>query len=275
MFRFFFLLSFVMFVFINKAISQEDSNVSGADNLVEVEAYTETAGTVSVENQTDLLAPYRSRRSKHGITFSFGTEKFYPKNYLSFLDNATIDQILKSQPINLFAVDIGYKYNFNLGSLTFNYNYASGSGTGSFKNESRNIDFQRQTLSAGYYADSLFSEPWVVPYGSVGLSQFHISEEEYNSTGTLADDSAITDPILNYKVGVLFQLNWIESGIDSNTHVDGLRSSGLENTYLDLYFSWYQPTKETFDIKNPVGTADLDPDLRAEAQLGLGLKLEF
>ncbi len=258
----------------NESFSQEKEESTGP---VEVEQYSDSnaAGDITYEKQKDLLAPYKYRRDKHGIIFSVGTEKYYPKNFLSLLDNVSIDKILKDEPINLFAIDIGYKYNFSLGSLALAYTFASGSGTGSFNNETRSIAFQRQTVSAGYYADNIFNEPWVVPYGTVGLSQFSLSEERYNATATLADDSAVTDPILSFKAGLLFQLNWIEAGIDSNTHAEGLRSSGLENTFLDVHFSWYQHIKDTFDINNPVQTADLDPDLNAEAQLGIGLKLEF
>lgn len=265
-----------MFIFLSAgaSMSQETANPAGS---VEVEVYDDSVPSVdvSLEKKQDFLAPYKQRRNKHGVLFSVGTEKYYPKNFLSLLDNTSIEKILKNEPINLFTIDIGYKYNFVLGSLAFSYTYASGSGTGSFNNETRSISFQRQSLLAGYYADNIFSEPWVVPYASGGLSQFTLDEEEYNPTGTLADDSAVTDPILNFKVGLLFQLNWIEAGIDSNTHVDGLRSSGLENTYLDIHVSWFDHLTDTFDITNPIQTAENDPDLKAEAQLGLGLKLEF
>ena len=264
----------VIFFAAEKSISQETLESTGP---VEVEQYTdnETTGDITLEKQKDLSAPYKDRRGKHGVVFTVGTEKYYPKDFLSVLDNVSINQILKEEAINLFTIDIGYKYNFSLGALAFTYAYASGSGTGSFNNETRSIAFQRQTVSAGYYADNIFSEPWVVPYGAAGLSQFSLDEEEYNATGTLADDSAVTEPILSLKAGLLFQLNWIESGIDSSTHVDGLRSSGLENTYLDVHVSWYQHLKETFDVNNPIQTANYDPDLNAEAQLGIGLKLEF
>ena len=255
-------------------MSQENAESAG---LVEVEQYNdiEMTGDITLEKQKDLQAPYKVRRDKHGVIFSVGTEKYYPKNFLSVLDNVSIKQILKDEPINLFAIDIGYKYNFSLGSVAVTYAYASGSGTGSFNNETRSIAFQKQTISTGYYADNIFSEPWVVPYGTIGLSQFSLNEEEYNATGTLADDSAVSDPILSYKLGFLFQLNWIEAGIDSNTHADGLRSSGLENTFLDVHLSWYENIKETFDVNNPIQTANFDPDLKSEAQLGIGLKLEF
>ena len=260
--------------FASASMSQESADPTGN---VEIEVYqdSQAPGDVFIENQADFSAPYKQRRSKHGVLFSVGTEKYYPKNFVSVLDNTGIEKILKNQPINLFTIDIGYKYNFGLGSLAFSYAYASGSGTGGFNNESRDISFQRQSLLAGYYADNIFNEPWVVPYGSAGISQFTLDEEEYNPTGTLADDSVVTDPILNLKAGLLFQLNWIESGIDSNTHVDGLRSSGLENTFLDIHISWFEHLTETFDINNPVETAENDPDLSAEAQLGVGLKLEF
>ena len=80
---------------------------------------------------------------------------------------------------------------------------------------------------------------------------------------------------LNGLLRLLFQLNWIESGIDSTTHSEGLRSSGLENTFLDVHLSWFDPTQDLYDPRNAIATKDSDPNLNAEAQLGIGLRLEF
>ncbi len=245
------------------------------DGLVEVEQLDTGSGEVSFERVVDLNAPYRQRRGKHGVLFGVGAEKFYPKEMLSLLDDVSIDDILDKKPIDLLSIELGYKYNFTLGAVTLAYGYATGSAVGSFNNASRKIGFKRQNVTAGYYADTIFNEPWVVPYAVAGITQFIMEEEESTAATIVAEDSIRTGFSLNYKAGFMFQLNWIESGIDSTTHSDGLRSSGLENTYLDVFVSWYDPTQDLYDPNNALATKDSDPNLNAEAQLGLGLKLEF
>ena len=231
---------------------------------------------VAVESNVIYSTPYKQRRSTHGILFGVSSEKFYPKEMLSLLDDASIDQILDKKPIDLLNISLGYKYNFNLGALSLVYSFSEGSGSGRFNNAQRKIHFQKQNISVGYYADNVLSEPWVVPYGQAGLNQFSMTEEESNAAGEqLFEDSQTTDFSLMYSVGLLFQLNWIEGGIDANTHADGLRSSGLENTFLDIYFSWHQPAQKLYDPNNRAATLEDDPNLSAEAQLGVGLKLEF
>ena len=253
-------------------IAQSNENSAG---LVEIEEYTTAADEVIYVKAVDSSAPYKQRRGKHGAIFGVASEKFYPSDMLSLLDDASIDAILAKQPINLLAVELGYKYNFPLGSVAVAYSFATGSATGSLNNASRKIDFKRQNVSASYFADMLLNEPWVVPYGSAGVSQFILQEEEFTAAAAVADDSITTGFSLNYRVGLLFQLNWIESGIDSTTHSEGLRSSGLENTFLDISLSWYEPTQNLYDPRNAAATKDSDPNLHAEAQLGIGLKLEF
>ncbi len=254
------------------AMAQSDSENTG---LVEIEEYDTPVDELTYVKAVDLSAPYKQRRGKHGAIFGVAAEKFYPAEMLSLLDDASIDQILDKQPISLLAVELGYKYNFPLGSFAISYGFATGFATGSLNNASRKIDFKRQNISASYFADMFFNEPWVVPYGSAGITQFILEEEEFTAAATVAEDSITTGFSLNYKVGLLFQLNWIESGIDSTTHTEGLRSSGLENTFLDVHLSWYDPTQDLYDPRNAIATKDSDPNLNAEAQLGIGLKLEF
>ncbi|OFZ28474.1 MAG: hypothetical protein A2622_05090 [Bdellovibrionales bacterium RIFCSPHIGHO2_01_FULL_40_29] len=256
-------------------IIESEQNVEVATpGYVEYEE-PETLGDVYVESSVDSFAPYKERRGRHGVIFGIGMEKYYPQEFYSLLDDAFVDDFLDGQAIDMFRVELGYKLNFALGALTLTYSYATGSTTGSLAGSSRHVSFQRHVGAAGYYLDNILKEPWVVPYGQVGIHQISLDEEQYTAAETIAEDSVTTGFALNYKAGILIQLNWIESAIDPTTHAEGLRSSGLENTYLDISLSWYDPSQELYDPNSPIETADLDPDLRAEAQLGVGLKLEF
>ena len=109
-----------------------------------------------------------------------------------------------------------------------------------------------------------------MPYGQVGIHQFQISEDDLLKD---YDTAATTGLAINYKLGLLFQLNWIENSIDPSTQIDGLRSSGLENTFLDIYLTAHLPSSNVYDPKNAASKGD--PDLASDMELGAGLKMEF
>lgn len=227
-------------------------------------------GEVAVERGEDYNLPYKKRRSHHGVLFSVGMEKLDPTEYISLLDDTPIKDMLGDSVVTLLGAELGYKYNFSLGSVYILGGFSAGKLSSDSTGTTRELDLQKLSLSAGYSADAMFDEPWIVPYGQVGIHQFSVSETKADTS-----DSATTQISLNYRFGLLFQLNWIEKSIDPSTHEEGLRSSGLENTFLDVYASWYEPSSDLFDPANAAGTASGDPDLRSEATLGVALKMEF
>jgi hypothetical protein len=227
-------------------------------------------GEVAVERSEDYTLPYRERRGKTGVLFSLNSEKVAISEFFSLLDDTHIDTAYGGNELSLLGLELGYEYNFSLGSVYLIGAYGSGKKSNTESGNSRTLELTKKSLSVGYAANVLFSEPWIVPYGQVGVHQFSVSEQK-----NALSDSSSTDMALNYRFGLLFQLNWIEKSIDSSTHSEGLRSSGLENTFLDLYFTWYQPSANLFDPADPTGTASADPDLRSEGALGLALKMEF
>ncbi|MFZ3230124.1 MAG: hypothetical protein WA160_07960 [Pseudobdellovibrio sp.] len=229
---------------------------------------TMASGDVAIEQTEDYTLTYKQRRSHHGLLFSISAERVAPVEYLSLFDDAEINNMLGSDLINLTGIELGYKYNFMLGSAYLIGSYGRGGLTSSGETF-RELDLNKLSLSVGYAADAIFNEPWVVPYGQAGVHQFEIVEKMSG-----ADEKGITtEPSLNYRLGLLFQLNWIEKSIDPATQDEGLRSSGLENTYLDVYLSWYEPSSNLYDPANP--SAGGDPDMRSEGLLGVGFKMEF
>lgn len=241
--------------------------------LVKAQPYETGAGSsgahgqVLVEQPEDFTQSYKQRRGRHGALFSVGVEKFYPAQYYSQFLDAGIGDIIGDTRINLVSVELGYKYNFSLGSIAILGNYAQGGTNGHVSNAERNLSFVRQGLSANYAMDALFEEPYVVPYIQGGAHQFLVTE-----SSTTGDKSGSAGLAFNYRLGVLFQLDWIDSALDPSGKADR-SSSSLENTYIDVYYAEYLASSNAMDPANP--TANAEPNLASSGELGFGLKLEF
>ncbi len=237
------------------------------------------SGDVVLEMQNDFQKSYKERRGRHGILFSLNYEKFYPTDYYSQYHDMKIEKFLGTDSIDLVGGELGYKFNFQLGSVALLGNYAQGSKKGlveSTTNE-RELSISRYGASLNLALDNFMQEPWVVPYGQVGIHQFQVLEDDaskFNADGTPDSRSKTTQFALNYRLGLLFQLNWIEKSIDPSTQIDGLRSSGLQNTFIDVYMISHLASSETYSPEDPDKTEG-DPDLASELELGVGLKLEF
>lgn len=225
-------------------------------------------GEVILETRPDISQSYKNRRGKHGVLFGVALEKFYPVDYRSVLEDAYIEDIIGSDKIDLVGIELGYKYNFSLGSLGFLLGYSQGSIEGAVSNVPRTLTVARTGLSANYAADAFFEEPWVVPYLQVGVHQFNVSES--NDTQSASGSASMA---FNYRFGLLFQLDWIENSFDKGAKADRLNSSGLENTFLEVYYAEHQASSNAIDPSNPSNEGE--PNMYSSGEIGLGLKLEF
>ena len=270
--RFKYLCLLVALVLQNPAlVFAEDAELSFSEDPVFIEQQQEatfseeTPDNVSVEQIEDFNSPYLKRRADNGVLFSLNFETFDATEYYSINNDTYIKDFIGDTTVSLMGLELGYKRNFQLGSVYMTGSYMLGTASRS----DNSLKLTKQGLALGYSADALFNEPYIVPYAQAGIHQFLISETEGDLSNTAA--TAIN---LNYRFGLMFQLNWIEKSIDPSTHKEGLRASGLENTFLDIYFSWYEPSQEIYDPADP-STAEADPDLRSEGALGIALKMEF
>lgn len=226
-------------------------------------------GEIVVEKPIDLAQNYRDRRNRYGILFSVNYEKFSPSDYLSIIQNKTFNEVSAGGSIPVMGVEFGIKFNFSLGSATALLGYARGTFTDDAKNVDQ-ISAKITKADINFTLDNLMSEPWVAPYAQIGLHQIDWTESSRDGVGVLKEESFITDWKLNYKAGLLFQLNWLENSIDPNTHNNGLTSSGLQNTYLDIFYVSYAEPNEVATVGGQSGEANL-----ASSNFGVGLKLEF
>ena len=168
------------------------------------------SGAVLLEKQENFSGSYKQRRSRHGLLFSVNFEKFYPTDYFSQYRDVYIEDIIDTDKIDLVGGEIGYKFNFKLGSLGLLANYASGSIIGAVGTTTlieRTLTFSRLGAAANLALDNFFEEPWIVPYGQVGLHQFQVEEDVAGATEAKSVTTSIAP---NYKFGLMFQLDWIE-----------------------------------------------------------------
>lgn len=210
---------------------------------------------VEVLHSEDIHDSYRERRTANGLLVSLNAENFFPKNYLSTLDNAIYTDLYGKNAILIVGIELAYKYNFSLGSMTLGAGYGAGTIDSSASGDARTLEVTRPFGSVAYIMDALFNEPYVVPYAELKIWQIGVSET--SSTDTY---SANTGVGFTYSIGALFQLN----ALDSNTARGAIHEYGLENTYIDFYMAKYTQTQSAQD-------ADTETDFN----YGAGLRLEF
>jgi hypothetical protein len=221
-------------------------------------------GKIEVVYPADRLVPYRERRSNWGFTFGIQNEEMYPGSFKSQYDEFDYESMFGSSPIYLTQGQIGIKYNFSLGSIgasavlgagsvydtRIRYQYA---GTPDIDSE---LQLTKMGAAFTYTMDALFGEPYVAPYIEAQVFQLQWQE----SSKGLESKKGTTNFATALTVGALFQLNWL----DEASAFEAQKSSGLENTYLDLFFTQYQAS-----------TGSGDPNFETDFNFGAGLRFEF
>jgi len=220
----------------------------------EAPAYTSTpssptgtgSGVITVERMKDPTLPYKQRRNQWGVVFAANYEQFTPENYYSLILNNNYAGITGDKSIPLVGAEFGVKYNFSMGSVSALVGYAHG--------EISNLDTGLEQMSASIKKidlnlalDGLMDEPYIVPFGQIGVHSIDWVEKGTVASVT-SEESFTTDWNFHYKVGLSFQLNWIEKSIDPSSMEDSVRS-GLENTYIDIFYTSYaQPAQVAEDV---------------------------
>lgn len=228
------------------------------DGLVQVEMPNDEAVEVRTETPYDL--PYKERRNRWGLEVGYQLEQISPFAYESGVPGVTVTNFSdfagsSTIPLNLFF--LGGRYNTSVGSLAAGIQYGSGDlFIPAANGENTTLEITKEGIYTSIYLDTIFSEPYVVPYASLNLFRLTYFED-VSGKGTF---DGTTDLTFGYTLGALFQLNWL----DKESARNGLRDSGIQNTYVDAYVSHYSPSSD-----------DLDPNFETEFDFGVGLRLEF
>jgi len=219
-------------------------------------------GTVEIVYPSERLAPYRERRGNWGAVFGIQVDQIFPDKYRSRIDDVNYETLFGSSPINLIQGQVGAKYNFSLGSVGANLLLGAGEvqdgriGNEYGTDDDANLQLTKIGASANFIMDALFDEPYIAPYIEGQIFKMAWLESSQN-TDSIAGTTEISSA---FTVGVLIQLNWL----DPASAFTAQETSGLQNTYLDVFVSQY----------NSSG-ADTDPNFETATNYGGGLRFEF
>lgn len=211
---------------------------------------------VELHSPLEIHASYRDRRENSGFMFSVGYENVILDRYISIIDfNTFYQDMFGETEFPVFGINLGYKYNFSLGALTADIGLGSGYISDDGSGLVRSLTLTKQSVSGTYIMDALFEEPYVAPYATIGIMRIGLQEEagEHVEKGNI-------DMLYFYQAGFLFQLNWLDATVSKKNILD----YGLENTYLDVFISKYEPSPDLND-----------PDTSTDYSIGAGIRLEF
>jgi hypothetical protein len=222
-----------------------------------VEDYrTPVSDIVEMRIPMDMEASYKKRRNTNGFMFGLNYENAEMYKYVSILDFTTPYQdMFGSSEIPIYNVQLSYKYNFSLGSLAATGTLGYGTYSSDISGTMRTLSFTKYGISASYVMDMLFDEPYAAPYVTFGVNQFNIMEKNGEDSESTGIEAAYF-----YTVGVLIQLNWLDGAV---SHA-ALKEYGLQNTYLDVFMTQFQPSLDAED-----------PNTETKFAFGAGMRMEF
>ncbi|MBS1969057.1 MAG: hypothetical protein JSU04_02050 [Bdellovibrionales bacterium] len=229
--------------------------VAAEEDAPPVEDYRTASDLVELHYPVNVQAPYKQRRETNGFMFDAGYENVMLDRYVSIADFKTFYQEMFGETeFPLVNVDFSYKYNFILGSLLATVGYGYGSISDDASGVKRTLTLTKVRGSVSYLADNMFNEPYVVPYGTIGYQNLGIEEK--------ADDVGYSHAVdtIYYQMGLLFQLDWLDPSYSKRT----ISEYSLQNTYLDVFMSKYEPSSNSED-----------PDTSTDFMFGAGIRLEF
>ncbi len=217
----------------------------------------EETQTVTIIEKKDPYKDYLLRRTNWGWVIGFEQQNFLPSTYSSPIDGSEYSEVYGKKSALGTGAKLLLKFNGSFGSAMVGPDFSTGKTSSSFSGDARTLNYTQIGARLQINLDSLFSEPYVVPYGAYRFSQFSFNE---SSTNTPGDYKTTASLVTGQTLGVLLQLNWI----DPDTAHLGYWNYSLENTYVDIFITrWDKPASTT------------DPDASSDFALGFGLTLEF
>lgn len=212
-------------------------------------------GLIEIEYPVEALLPYRERRPKNQLTLHFQYENFLPNGYISPTVGTTYGETYKNVATPLISGSIGWKHNIPFLGLEVAAFYGNGGLADTQMGEKVTFDVSKYGLKFAGYLETLFKEPYVVPYGAVQVQGWDVSEIRTNSKY-----ERTTSYNVGFQVGALIQLNWLEQ----DSSLAALNESGLTNTYLDIFAQQYGNTSDA-----------ADPKMASEFNWGAGFRVEY
>ena len=231
------------------------------------EAAAPADNEIEVEYSPNADLPYRERRQAWAFIWGFNLVTMYPNKMMTNTDTSANPGQIKfadrfyNQNLYLYQLEALAKVNFSLGSIAAGILIGagdlslpeSGSAIGKTGGSLRLI---KGGGSAYLFLDSIFSEPYVVPYVGAHMAQMTYRDvyikDSIERSGTNGFSAAI-------QAGFLFQLN----ALDRATAFKARKSFGIENTFIDL-----------FVLQHSSNPNSGQPNLTTNFDYGFGFRVE-
>lgn len=232
------------------AFSQDESSTENRKVIVEP-SYVEVSKTEGLFR----LMPYKERRGNWGTTVSVGYSAYKPDNFESNFVAADISKPYEKAELPLIEVQFVFKRNTNYGSL------GGELSAGLYSNESddpgidSSLEFKMYRLGLVLALDAFGEEPFIVPYGSLGL--YTIS---YSETLGVIHHNGNTQVAPYLTAGAMFQLDWIDRRAARVSYED----SGTQSSFI---FAEGRTMLESSD--------ESDPDYSSSVHWNAGVRVEF
>lgn len=245
-----------------KKISESQRKSLSERTKVEIEPDPFIEGTLS-QKIGDYLKPFKERRPTWTRQLEIGAAQYDPVNYNSIFINPTngtdlvyLDLYEPDMPMPTLSFE--FKRNFSFGAISL------GGGASYYSGSSDTSEFTiiSPSLKVGLYLDTLFDEPYIVPYATFGYAYSMFEEtadsgEEYKGA---SDNFYVA-------LGLLFQLDWLDRDADQSSF-----DMGIENTFIFVEGKTYLDAGINGIDE---GSGDYYGDFSAPFFISAGLKLEF
>ncbi len=216
-----------------------------------------TDGKIEIDYRPESIAPYKERRQNWGFVFGVAAEQILPTKFRSKIDTNPYSALFADSPMNAGQLELGLKYNFMLGSLGASVIYGNGGAQTGKINDGRTLNLTKKAIQLTYTMDNLFNTPFVAPYGG---AQFVTWDWVEYSSNPGIKESGSTQVTGGITAGLLFQLDWLVP----DEALLARDSSGIENTFLDLFVTQYNASEGT-----------TDQNFQTDLNYGVGLKVEY
>lgn len=240
-----------------KLYSKEELERISEETKVDIEDTDYIPGTKTL-GKADILKPFKERRPSWTSKFEVMYSMYEPINYTSEIVPTVFEEYYESGDVPLSGLGYELKKNFSFGAM------ALGGSLGIYSTNATLDDSTLQlivpSVKATLYLDTLFDEPYIVPYASFGYSYFSY-KEEYEDAIEIVEVSGETDNFF-ISFGAELQLDWLDKTADVSAY-----NSGLENTFIFVEGRMYMD-------QGIIRSAE-DPDFSTDLYLAAGLRLEF
>lgn len=244
-----------------KRLSEDQAKQLTEKTKIEIEPdpYAETSSSYRVG---DYLKSFKERRPSWTYQIEIGGSDYNPVNYISEIINSSgssFETFYETADVPMPTFGLEFKKNFSWMAISL------GLGGSYYLSTYQGAELQMLAPYAKLtvYLDTLFDEPYIVPYATAGYAYFQFDETD-SVTGfeyTGASDNFFVS------AGLLFQLDWLDPIADRIALTD----NGIENTFVYLDVRTYLDT----GIKGIYEDAEVIGDFSSLTHFGAGIKIEF